>query len=100
MKIDIKTLNYACHQHGVQCKLKAETIEVNHKEYALKEKVCLPYEAGREYIQSDILMAISTMLPKRKTADVLLTYAKVMKVKLWHCKTEITDLEPLLITRE
>lgn len=93
MKIDIKALNYACRQHGVQCKLKGETIEVNRKEYALAGKVLLKRGTGAEYIGEENLNAIATLLPKGKAYDVIQTYTKVLKVKLAYCRTVVFELE-------
>ena len=95
MKIDIKTLNYACHQHGVQCEMKGGTIEVNRKEYALAGKVLLKRGTGSEYIGEENLNAIATLLPSSKAYDVIQTYIKVLKVKLAYCRTEVTEVEPL-----
>lgn len=93
MKIDIKALNYACHQHGVQCKLKGETLELNRKELALLGKVNISPGTGAEYMSEKNLNAIGAMLPKGRKANVLSTYSKVLKVKLTYCRTEITEVE-------
>jgi RNA 3'-terminal phosphate cyclase len=95
MKIDIKALNYACHQHGVQCEVKDETLEVNRKEYALAGKVVLKRGTEAEYIGEENLNAIATLLPSSKAYDVIQTYTKVLMVKLAYCRTEVTEVEPL-----
>jgi hypothetical protein len=95
MKIDIKSLNYACRQQGVQCKLNGETITVNRKEYTLTGKVLLKRGTGAEYIGEENLNAIAILLPSSKAYDVIQTYIKVLKVKLAYCRTEVTEVEPL-----
>lgn len=93
MKIDIKTLNYACHQHNVQCEHKGELQEVNHREFTLKGRVIVKPGTGAEYLSEENLEAIGTMLPKGKKASVLSTYLKVLRIKLTYCRTEITEVE-------